>query len=327
MSNNSYNNISQNNFIENSKSNTDLSGQQQHETSEVYFWGSNQHGQLGVDNNDYSDCLLYPKLMRYPTIILKISCGFEHSFFLTNEKQIYCMGSNSFGQLGFTFNVTRRNSPTLVRGSLGTESFDDIECGGYHTVAVVNDCTKLIAWGRNDHSQCSTGNIDEKVKPNVVKLLQIHKKNYPDNKNVKIAGLSGGQIHSGAVLTNGDVYCWGANDFGQCGSRPTDEFEEGSPIINFLPQKVELDQEVVGISCGYTQTLFLTSSGDVYATGNNENGQLGVNIDEDFIFEPHLVNFEKEQDEIAVSIECSNFNSLITNFNNLYIWGCTPNGL
>ena len=327
MSNSGHKNPNQQVFQENVKNNADVSGQQQTDTSEVYFWGSNQHGQLGVDNNDYSDCLLYPKLMRYPTTILKISCGFEHSFFLTNEKQIYCMGNNGYGQLGFTFNVTKRNSPTLVRGSLGTESFDDIECGGYHTIAVVNNCTKLIAWGRNDHSQCGTGNIDEKVKPNVIKLLQIHRKNFPEDKNVKIAKISGGQIHSGAVLDNGDAYCWGANDFGQCGSRPMEDFDEGTPIINFTPQRAEFDQEAVSIACGYTQTLFLTSAGEVYASGNNENGQLGVNIEEDFIFEPQFVEFEKDQQEFVRSIECSNFSSLITNHNNLYIWGCTPNGL
>ena len=292
----------------------------QSDSSEVYFWGNNHYGQLGVDNKEYEDCLYLPKLMRYNTGISLISCGFEHSFFLTCDGQIYCMGSNNYGQLGLAFNVLNRNSPTLVRGQLGNENFTDLSCGAYHTIGTANH-KKLITWGRNDHGQCGTGSLEEKTKPSVIKFPN-HLNLEPEIlEQINITSISGGQIHSGAVLNTGEVFLWGANDYGQCAKPPTGQ--QGVKQIILEPSRVETDANTQTVCCGYTQSIYLVETGKVFGCGNNESQQLGVASQEELIIDPEEIPF----DEPIKDLMSSNFNAGISEDNTLYIWGATPNGL
>lgn len=41
-----------------------------------------------------------PKFVRYQVQIAKVSCGAEHSAMCTADGELYCMGSNNYGQLG-----------------------------------------------------------------------------------------------------------------------------------------------------------------------------------------------------------------------------------
>ncbi len=69
--------------------------------NEVYAWGSNDHGQLGLGNNaDYN----LPQKLNLPNI-KKIICGYSHAMALTNFNEIYAWGSNNSGQLGLGNNT------------------------------------------------------------------------------------------------------------------------------------------------------------------------------------------------------------------------------
>ena len=68
--------------------------------SEIYVWGSDTHGQLGVSEYSYSNNYCSPRLLKYPINIKSISCGFEHSLLLSETGMLYTMGSNNQGQLG-----------------------------------------------------------------------------------------------------------------------------------------------------------------------------------------------------------------------------------
>jgi len=93
----------------------------------------------------------------------------------------------------------------------------------------------------------------------------------------QIAGLTGvTQIAAGgqsgyALLSDGSVRSWGANAFGQLGdgtttsqSTPTTVRISRSPLLN-----------VTQIAAGYSSGHALTSTGEVYSWGANDNGQLG----------------------------------------------------
>ena len=66
------------------------------ETGEIYSWGSNQYGQLGLGDKN-------PNTRPQKIIIsdiTSISCGESHAVALTAKKEIYVWGSNKYGQLG-----------------------------------------------------------------------------------------------------------------------------------------------------------------------------------------------------------------------------------
>ena len=68
--------------------------------NQVYVWGANGYGQLGLGhNNDVNS----PQKLNLDNII-KISCGLYHSMAITNLNQVYVWGGNGYGQLGLGHN-------------------------------------------------------------------------------------------------------------------------------------------------------------------------------------------------------------------------------
>jgi alpha-tubulin suppressor-like RCC1 family protein len=73
------------------------------ECGHVYSWGSNECGQLGIGNTEYSN---EPKFVavidenKCNVCIEKISCGSGPSLFLSIDGNIYVFGHNEYGELG-----------------------------------------------------------------------------------------------------------------------------------------------------------------------------------------------------------------------------------
>ena len=64
-----------------------------------------------------------------------------------------------------------------------------------------------------------------------------------------------GQLHSVAVTNNGEVYGWGSCEDGGLGF-------PGKPNIQ-TPTKLDIDQKIQSVSCGFCNTILLAESGDV----------------------------------------------------------------
>jgi len=72
-----------------------------------------------------------------------------------------------------------------------------------------------------------------------------------------------------ALKSDGTVWSWGQNDFGQCGY--------GSNQSSLIPKKIDNLSNIIDITAGVYHSLALKSDKTVYAWGNNEYGQLGSN--------------------------------------------------
>jgi len=69
------------------------------EFTEVFSWGSNRHGQLGLGEKNSQSKLLHmvPRFCSYNVPIASVGCGSEHTVFLTMTNLVYAMGSNLQG--------------------------------------------------------------------------------------------------------------------------------------------------------------------------------------------------------------------------------------
>jgi alpha-tubulin suppressor-like RCC1 family protein len=87
-----------------------------------------------------------------------------------------------------------------------------------------------------------------------------------------IVKIAAGDNHVLALASDGTVYSWGANNFGQLGN--------GTNINSNVPVAVNTSgvlfgKHIIDISADAAHSIALASDGTVYTWGSNSSGQLG----------------------------------------------------
>lgn len=104
-----------------------------------------------------------------------------------------------------------------------------------------------------------------------------------------IKQMATGANHSVVLTKAGHLYAWGSNVYGECGIGGASLSGENSPTFSkeisdlqkiFSPQKVYAESlskdGARDVQCGESSTGYLNDLGEVYAFGNNSEGQLGI---------------------------------------------------
>jgi uncharacterized repeat protein (TIGR02543 family) len=90
--------------------------------------------------------------------------------------------------------------------------------------------------------------------------------------NTIIISISAGSVHSLAVTTQGRVYAWGWNYYGQLGDGTT--ISRNRPTLINVPN-LKSGETIAQVTVGLYHSLAVTTQGRVYAWGSNDYGQLG----------------------------------------------------
>jgi alpha-tubulin suppressor-like RCC1 family protein len=173
-------------------------------TGQLYAWGDDLQGQLG--DGTFHLLSARPVLVRLPrgVFVVSVSAGGAHTLALTNAGRLLSWGANNHGQLGNGSRLPRRTPfPVLGAGTNVTA----ISAGGDHSLALTDSGKAMLAWGANNHGQLGIGSFAEKLSPvQVTDLLPL---------GVTVTALSTGAQYSMALLSNGVLATWGANNVGQ----------------------------------------------------------------------------------------------------------------
>ena len=170
--------------------------------------------------------------------------------------ELYAWGYNVDGQLG---TGTTANSGTPVKVALPSGvSATAVAAGGDHSLAIGSD-GKLYAWGSNIDGQLGRGNTTSSSTPIVVSMPA----------GVTATAISAGMDHSVALGSDGNVYDWGFNGFGQLGINTTTN--QLTPVKASLPVGVT----ATAVAAGQFMTEALGSNGLVYTWGDGAMGELG----------------------------------------------------
>lgn len=124
----------------------------------VYSWGINQLGQLGLGEQEIGEIkgpsLIDPKLFG-DKIITQISCGINHSLVLTEDGEVYSWGFNEDGQLGVG-DFLKRAEPSLVPLSKKViKLLGDI----WDYSVAQTDCGNIYVWGNGKTNKPELLNI------------------------------------------------------------------------------------------------------------------------------------------------------------------------
>uniref|UniRef100_F1MD33 Retinitis pigmentosa GTPase regulator n=2 Tax=Bos TaxID=9903 RepID=F1MD33_BOVIN len=131
--------------------------------------------------------------------------------------------------------------------------------------------------------------------------------------------LSCGDEHTAITTGNNKLFMFGSNNWGQLGLGSKATVNKPTCIKALKPEKVKF------VACGRNHTLILTGGGQVYATGGNNEGQLGLgDTDERSAF--HLISFFTSQHKIKQLSAGSNTSAALTEDGELFMWGDNSEG-
>ncbi|CAN6854693.1 unnamed protein product [Brassica oleracea] len=253
---------------------------------EVQSWGRNQNGQLGL--GDTEDSLVPRKIQAFEGIRIKmVAAGAEHTAAVTEDGDLYGWGWGRYGNLGLG-DRNDRLVPERVT-STGAEKMSMVACGWRHTISVTYSGA-LYTYGWSKYGQLGHGDLEDHLVPHKLEALG----------NSVICQISGGWRHTVALTSDGKLYGWGWNKFGQVGVG--DNIDQCSPVqVRFSD-----DQALVQVSCGWRHTLAVTERNNVFAWGRGTNGQLGIgeSIDRN---SPKIIEALSVDGARGQQIESSNF--------------------
>jgi len=239
--------------------------------STVWAWGMNYYGQLG-DRTEINKTTPIQVLEvgghGYLDDVIDIAGGSNHSVALKSDGTVITWGSNIEGQLGDGTDSSR-NVPVQVVGEGGIGYLDDIiaiAAGGRNTIALKSDST-LLTWGRNFHGQLGDGSNDNSDTP--VQVLGPGGVGYLDN----IIAISAGGNHTLALKSDGSVWAFGMNSYGQLGDGTNDN--SNTPVQVVGPDSIGYLTGAVRLDAGSFFSAVLKNDGSVWTFGDNEYGQLG----------------------------------------------------
>jgi len=174
---------------------------------------------------------------------------------LKSDGTLWAWGSNGFGQLG-DGTTTNRSTPTQIGSETNWALISTDGPGGNTTMALKSDGT-LWGWGRNNFGQLGDGTTTNRSTPT-----------QEATGATNWALISTGGAHTVALKSDGTLWAWGSNGFGQLG--------DGTTTNRSTPT-----QEATGatnwalISAGGVHTVALKSDGTIWSWGGNNWWQLG----------------------------------------------------
>ncbi|XP_021757263.1 ultraviolet-B receptor UVR8-like isoform X2 [Chenopodium quinoa] len=218
--------------------------------------------------------------------ISTVAAGGRHTLALSDVGQVWGWGYGGEGQLGLGSRIRMVSSPHPVpciessyrkdghsgfsQGGLNSDGhgfrvpgsyIKGIACGGRHSAAIT-DAGAILAFGWGLYGQCGQGATDDVLSPTCVSSLL----------GIRIEAAAAGLWHTLCKSTEGDVYAFGGNQFGQLGTGS--DQAETLPRLLDAPSIESVNAKIV--SCGARHSAIVTEDGKVFCWGWNKYGQLGL---------------------------------------------------
>ena len=288
----------------------------------LYGWGTQTSGQLGLGDT---------ALRSQPTQIgassyIAISAGYSHSLAITSDNKLFTWGNNVNGQLGFNVSfiaISAGSSTSSIIRSDGTvwtwglgssgqlgdgttvtksspvavgllKTWSNIAKPSFTEYAIDNT-SKLYAWGENSTGSVGDGTVISRSSP-----VQIGTSSWT-MVTVSLGGVAGQQT-AYAIRSDGALFAWGNNSYGQS--------VLSSNVPTLSPVQIGSSSWST-VSAGLQFVMAITSNGKLFGWGRNDAGQLGIT--------PSTFSWTK--------VSSSGLHTLaIRSDNLLFAWGTNANG-
>ncbi|HXF00816.1 MAG TPA: hypothetical protein VN458_10790 [Solirubrobacterales bacterium] len=240
-------------------------------------WGTGPLGYPNTNNqigDDETPASVGPVDLGAGRTAVAITGGGRHTCAILDNGRVRCWGDGDNGQLGY--GNTRSIGFAETPGSVGPVDLGAgrtavaITGGGYHTCAIL-DNGKVRCWGEGSQGQLGYGNtksIGDNEAPGSVPPVKL-------GKGRKAVAISGGYLHTCAILDNGKVRCWGLNSNGQLGYGDTKKIGDNETPGSVSPVKLGARRKAIAISAYGQHTCAVLNDRTVRCWGTGRYGQLG----------------------------------------------------
>jgi len=291
----------------------------------LFVWGGNEFGRLGLGDTKHRwepvEVLGLPK-------VLRAACGLNHTVAVTEGGAVFAWGQAMQSLCGIppdrgmkSFSKPRKIAFFDDKGIY--KNFKEsamlftsrrytplaIATGEAHSLALCEG-SQLVSFGSNAYGQLGTGQQTHSDRPiPIAPFLEEH---------VFIRSIACGANHSLLLASNGEMYSFGANNYGQLGLSTTTNARTPLPIKSLATTHVE------SIACGANTCAAIerrvTPDGHIlhriYTWGDNTFGQAGLGSKIKRQDHPALIQFPRASDfhRIDISIGTQHMLLLGKNF-------------
>jgi alpha-tubulin suppressor-like RCC1 family protein len=270
-------------------------------TGKIYSSGLNSSGQLGLGNTtDTASLALVPSISDETPVQIHTWGG--NSMLLTASGKVYATGKNASGQFA-SGNKTSRSSFVLIP-AVNSEIFSQVRIGTNHSCFLTTSGNVYMA-GSNASGQLGLGTSDTTDRTALTQIPTIIGETFS-----KIAVC---QLASFILTVSGKLYATGFNTFGELGVG-----DMNSPAVLTLVTGLN-GITISNIFTGFGYVFCITASGDMYATGLNTSGQLGLG---DLVNRTTFTNVPAIIGEVVHTVRCGMYTTFfLTNSGNVYTSG------
>lgn len=255
--------------------------------NQLYLWGRNHYGQLG--DNTRTNRLALVQTVAGGTNWKQVACGYNNTYAIKTDGTLWCWGENYSGSLGDN-TMTSRSSPVQTIAG-GTNWKLVVGNSVSATVGAIKTDGTLWMWGGGSRGALGDGTINNKSSPVQTTV---------GGTNWKQLSVGSGN-HVLALKTDGTLWAWGNNFWGQLG------------LGDFVDRSIPTQVSFLGgtpwrkVSCGTEHTAGIKADGTLWTWGKNNYGVLGQGAD-DSLF--RTLPFKVGNSYSWIDVKCGSYHVL-----------------
>lgn len=298
----------------------------------LWVWGNSRDGQVGNGVAWDPDGELFQETtvsspVKIMDNVAAVSCGYDHTAAVKTDGSVWTWGNGDYGQLGNgdcgepTDTDTVQSRPIKIMDGVKT-----VSCGSSYTAALKTDGS-LWMWGDNSGSTLNRGSAlgnggkGNTVHPSSYGSYIYYCQTVPTKIMDNVVAVSCGGSHTAAIKTDGSLWMWGSNAWGQL----------GNGTLESKTRPVKIMDNVRAVSCGSGFTAVIKTDNTLWIWGSNaaalgDDGVGNAQVTQDGITFTVQTTPVKILDNVA-AVSCGGGHGAAVQMNgSLWTWGSDSNG-